>query len=213
MIPSIPTIYGMGAGPIRGAGGGGAPGGVSFDVVVNFSDGAGALTAAKLNNGTHGAVSWGTWTTPAAITHTNIEDHAAALPFDILCDGVTYNGSESGTQGLTFDFAAAPTADDVFQYTLSGSRSDCVFLLLVKYATIASGSPTSYNNDTLVLAGANYTVIQRQHSFNGTKSLYCHSEGDLGSVIPDDEGWMIVCGKHSHRSINRPMTASTQPPE
>jgi hypothetical protein len=165
---------------------------VAFDVIVNFSDGTGALTATKLNAGTHGE-DWGLWESNT-INYSTIEDHAVTLAFPLVCGGDIYDGSEG--KGLKFDFSGSPASSDEFTYAIDTAHTSVVFLMLAKYATVASGTPTSYNNDTISIAGSNYTIPQRAHVFNGSKIFNCHSEGDNGIAITDPEDWVIVCGRH-----------------
>src|SRR5262245_361738 len=111
----------------------GSLGTVNMDVVVNFSDGSGALTATKLNNGTHGA-NWGTWheyhqgAADAANTHSLIENHNVLFPGVIACGGQQYTGAEG--QGLTFDFSSPQSEYDIFQLTLSASVTSAIALYL-----------------------------------------------------------------------------------
>jgi hypothetical protein len=171
---------------------------VPFDVVVNFSAGSGALTATHLNNGTHGA-DWGTWrayhngTPDAANDHTTIEDHAVTLPFKVSVGGSEYDGSEG--QGLTFDHTELPTEYDAYQIS-PASKTGVLALFLASFDVELGGTPVSYNNDTLIIAGSNYTVPQFQLVFNGAKRWTCHSEGELGAEIPYSSGWVIVCVHH-----------------
>lgn len=186
-LPKLPTI------PRLNPGTGGGVSSVVMDLIINFSNGTGALTATKLNNGTHGAA-FGTWTENTVINYSVIEDHAVELPFDLLVDGDLYNGSEG--QGLTFDLSGDPITDDEFIYTfVPDLLSNIVFLLLVKYNT--EGGVASYNNDTINITSSNFTVPQRIHTFAGFKGIQAHTEGDLGIAVTDNGNWLIVCGRHN----------------
>ncbi len=172
-------------------------GSVPMDVVVNFSSGSGALTAAALNAGTHGD-NWGTWkeyhngAEDAANTHTSIVNHAVAFPGALLCGGQRYDGSEG--QGLTFDFASVPTEYDAYHMAITAPVTNCVAIYLVKFDTIVSTN--SYNNDTVLLAGGTYTIAQYQLSFNSSRTIKAHSEGVLGAGIVVPYSWLIVCIHH-----------------
>jgi hypothetical protein len=169
---------------------------VPMDVVVNFSAGSGALTATHFNDGVHGA-NWGTWRAyhegiaDEANTHTVIEDHDVTLPFQLLVDSVLYDGSEG--QGMTFDHSGLPTDDDGYQINLTG-KTGMVGLMLAKFDT-ETGS-NSYHNDTFIMAGANYTVPQFQHTFQGVKRWVCHSEDVTGAIIPYSGGWVVIGVHH-----------------
>lgn len=193
-ITSIPTIPRISS---RGEGGATS---IEMDVVVNFSDGTGALTATKLSNGSHGA-SWGTWTNAhngvggAANTHTNIVDHDVQLPFNIDVGGTLYNGSEG--QGAEFDFSSEPTEYDAFQLTFSASVSDCVLLALVRpQTTLIPGSETTFSNDLFVFTGGNYSLTQLIHSFNTSRLALTHSEGSFGMLLGTFSDWMLLSLKH-----------------
>jgi hypothetical protein len=173
--------------------------GVEFDIVVNFSDGTGALTATKMNNGTHGAA-WGSWTVEDTIDHTAIEDHAVTLPFKLLVDGSLYDGSEG--QGITFDLTGAPTTPDVVSYGLTESVTDCVAVLLVRYNTTAGAD--DYYNDTIAIngGGSNFTVPQYRHLAGGTQHFTAHSSGDLGrNITYSPESWVIVWVRHDATNL------------
>jgi len=58
------------------------------------------------------------------------------------------------------------------------------------------GSPVSYNNDTFVIAAAEFTVPQYQHTFNNLKHIVAHSDGDLGAEIDYTSGWVLVSCYH-----------------
>jgi hypothetical protein len=169
---------------------------VPMDVVVNFSDGSGTLTATKMNNGTHGA-NWGPWQEwhdgvfGDPNQYSSIENHDAQLPFQILCDGQLYDGSEG--QGMTFDFSGAPVVEDVWHWNITASLTSVVALLLIRYDSVLG--PGTYYNDTFMIAGANYTIPQMQHS-ETFWHIKAHSEGSLGGGIPYESGWVIVGVRH-----------------
>jgi hypothetical protein len=173
---------------------------VPMDVVVNFSAGSGALTATHFNNGAHGA-NWGTWVerhygqeAPSLNDHTVIEDHDVALPFKLDCAGSLYDGSEG--QGLTFDHSALPDEYDMFHLTLPGGKTGMLALILAKFEMSLGGTPTGYNNDTIIMGGANYTVPQFQFTFQGAMRWTCHSEDNLGATIPYSGGWVVIGVHH-----------------
>lgn len=163
----------------------------SMDVIVNFSNGSGAMTAAKMNAGTHGAA-WGTWTEDTTITHAVIANHDVRFPGLIEVGGSTYDGSEG--QGLTFDHSGAPTVYDTFHYTLSATVSNCVAVYLAKIRAIDGAA--SFYCDLLVIAGSNYTVTQFQLSTNAGHHLVAHSEGSLGIPVICTTGWVILGVRH-----------------
>ena len=190
--PTIPTLHGeLETIPDLSGGSGGGVVTIDMDVVVNFDGISGTITAAKMNTGTHGAA-WGTWTTPeGAPNHTTVENHAVTLPFNFRAAGIDYNGSSG--QGVTFDFATQPVGADVLHYGLSATVSPCQLMFLARYQTVLDvGSPVSYNCDLWVIAGSNFSVPQRQHTFAGLKFFCAHTSGDLGASIQDDEGWVLV---------------------
>jgi hypothetical protein len=173
---------------------------VPMDVVVNFSAGSGALTATHFNNGAHGA-DWGTWQEyhnggPGANDHTVIEDHAVTLPFQVSCDGQVYDGSEG--QGMTFDHSGLPSTYDAYQLNTTG-KTGVIAIFLAKFDVALGVSPTSYNNDTLVFAGSNYTVPQFQLTFQNLKRWVSHSEGVTGATVSYGSGWVVI-GVHHNAS-------------
>jgi len=169
---------------------------IDMDMVVLFNNGSGGLTATKLNNGTQGAIGGGTWTTPEGVpATTNIEDHDVEMPFSFRQGGNNYNGSTA--VGMTFDFATEPVAADVFHYGLVGSVQDLQIMYVAQFNTVLDGgSPVSYNNDTFVIAAAEFTVPQYQHTFNNLKHIVAHSDGDLGAEIDYTSGWVLVSCYH-----------------
>jgi hypothetical protein len=194
--PSLPTLHGeLATIPDLSPGGGGVAT-ITMDMVINYDNGTGGLTATKLNNGTHGAIGGGTWTTPeGAPATTNIEDHDVEMPFSFRTGGVNYNGSSG--QGMTFDFATEPVAADVFHYGLATPETSIQIMYLARFETVLDGvDPVSYNNDTFVIAGANFTVPQYQHTFADVKLFTCHSDGDLGASIPWENQWLLISVFH-----------------
>lgn len=192
-------MIGLGLGLGWTSGGGGIGGGgttpITMDWVQNFSNGTGALSATKLNNGNHGS-DWGDWTEPeGAPTHTTIEDHDVTLPIPFLAGGTEYDGSEG--KGATFDFATEPVGADTFRLGFVEVVSDCQLAFLAKYATVLDGvSPVSYNCDMFVIAGADFTVPQRQHTFANVKFMTAHTNGDLGAAVLDSGTWLLVTIYH-----------------
>jgi len=176
--------------------GGGAASPLTMDMVVLFNNGSGGLTATKLNNGTQGAIGGGTWTTPeGAPATTNIENHSVVMPFSFRVGSTDYDGSTA--VGMTFDFSSAPVGADVFHYGLVGAVQDLQIMYVAQFNTVLDGgSPVSYNNDTFVIAGAEFTVPQYQHTFNNLKHLVAHSNGDLGAEIDYTSGWVLVSVYH-----------------
>lgn len=176
------------------------PEGVPFDVVVNFSDGTGAMTAAKINNGTHGET-WGAWTGVNvgngvdAPAHTTIVDHAVRLPFPLDVGGSVYDGSEG--KGLTFDHTGAPTDYDQFRMAITEETiTDCIALYLAKFDVALGAGAVSYANDTVILQGGNYSIAQFRLNGNGSMEFGSHSEGSAFYGVPYTGGWVIVCVHH-----------------
>lgn len=172
---------------------------VEMDVIANFSNGSGALTATKLNAGMHGA-NLGTWKDfhsnihDEPNLHTTIDDHDVTFPGVIVAGGVNYDGSEG--QGMTFDHSGAPTTHDGFYFTPAGSPSGVVAFWLIRFATVSDGVE-DYSNDTFVFSGGNYSIAQYRHLFNGVKHVRCHSEGQGGVQVTYPGGWVIVCLRHN----------------
>jgi len=116
------------------------------------------------------------------------------LPFKISCASALYDGSEG--QGLTFDHSGLPTDYDAYQVQPVG-KTDVIALLLAKFDATLSESPTNYHNDTMIIAGSNYTVSQHQFTFQGINRWVCHSEGFLGGVIPGGTEWVVIGIHHN----------------
>ena len=177
----------------------GALGVIQMDVVVNFSDGSGLISETKMNNGTHwGGTPWGSWSLVSGdtITYTSIQNHSVRFPGTIRCGGIDYDGSEG--QGLTFDFSSEPTTNERFDINLTEDITNCVAVMLIRYATVVH-MDFGYNNDTLMIAGSTYSIAQLQQAFFGPfRFLKAHSEGDLGAGVDlSTDRWAIVSLRHN----------------
>jgi len=185
-LPSVPKLATLGAGGVSG---------VPMDVVIDFDSGTGDFTATDFNNSAHGAA-WGQiWEARKngvqgqPNTYSFVEAGTVALPFDVECDGVLYDGTEG--QVFKFDLTGEPASYDCWHLPISGIDS-MVAMLVIKSETVLSGSPTDYYNDIIVAAGANFSIPQMRHNANNTRQINAHSESDLGAVRVYSGNWVIV---------------------
>jgi len=188
-LPVIPRLPKLG---VRGGGGGQT---VEMDMIVNFSSGSGALTAAKITSGTHGPMAaLGEWSEQSTITHSNIVNPSVILPFDIDVNGTLYDGSEG--QGMEFNFALEPGDADVFQFSfldLPRTVSSSIVLLLVKTeTTLIPGQEATYSNDLIVQEGGNYSLIQLILNFADQRLAITHSEGSFGMILGSNANWNLI---------------------
>ena len=182
------ALSAMGAGPIP-------PQTVGMDMIVDFSEDSGALTAAKITAGTHGPMGdLGEWSEQSTITHSSILDIDVILPFEIDVDGTLYDGSEG--QGMQFNFAAEPGDADVFQFAffdLPRTVASSIVILLYKTETTQiPGQEASYSNDIIVQEGGNYSLIQLILNFASQRLALTHSEGSFGLLLSGNENWNLA---------------------